>query len=218
MRCWSRRTSTRRWRSPALRPSCRAGNRRARDVRRCRRQPAARAARAMGGRATRCRPLRVAASDVVPGSIDFEFNTLPTRIAERYALIVSYHYCHPADTWLKGTKSITPEELDAQLRVAHPELRLHDDGRADEPVSRSAGDGRRRHLRRRVQGRRGVRAAGAAAMAGSGHGVLLLGAAARAHRAQRAPRAPAAGASGPRSVPSGVRGAVGVATAGRRSR
>ncbi|HLG58003.1 MAG TPA: carbamoyltransferase C-terminal domain-containing protein [Vicinamibacterales bacterium] len=57
------------------------------------------------------------AVDVVPGSIDFEFNTLPTRIAERYALIVSYHYCHPSGGWLKGTKSITPEELDAQLRV-----------------------------------------------------------------------------------------------------
>jgi carbamoyltransferase len=55
--------------------------------------------------------------DVVPGSIDFEFNTLPTRIAERYALIVSYHYCHPSGGWLKGTKSITPDEFDAQLRV-----------------------------------------------------------------------------------------------------
>ena len=32
------------------------------------------------------------------GSIDFEFNTLPSRIAERYALIVSYHYCHPPGT------------------------------------------------------------------------------------------------------------------------
>ena len=52
-----------------------------------------------------------------PDTIDFEFNTLPTRIAERYALIVSYHYCHPANTWLKGTKSITPEEFDAQLRL-----------------------------------------------------------------------------------------------------
>jgi carbamoyltransferase len=57
------------------------------------------------------------AVEVVPGSIDFEFNTLPTRIAERYALIVSYHYCHPTNTWLAGTKSITPEEFDAQLRV-----------------------------------------------------------------------------------------------------
>ena len=56
--------------------------------------------------------------EVVPGSsIDFEFNTLPTRIAERYALIVSYHYCHPSGGWLKGTKSITPEGFDAQLRV-----------------------------------------------------------------------------------------------------
>jgi len=54
---------------------------------------------------------------IVPGSIDFEFNTLPTRIAERYALIVSYHYCHPTDTWLRGTKSITPEQFDAQLRL-----------------------------------------------------------------------------------------------------
>jgi carbamoyltransferase len=55
--------------------------------------------------------------DQAPASIDFEFNTLPTRIAERYALIVSYHYCHPSDGWLKGTKSITPEELDVQLRA-----------------------------------------------------------------------------------------------------
>lgn len=55
--------------------------------------------------------------EVAPGSIDFEFNTLPTRIADRYALIVSYHYCHPSGGWLKGTKSITPEEFDAQLRV-----------------------------------------------------------------------------------------------------
>jgi carbamoyltransferase len=55
--------------------------------------------------------------DLVSDTIDFEFNTLPTRIAERYALIVSYHYCHPTNTWLRGTKSITPEELDTQLRV-----------------------------------------------------------------------------------------------------
>jgi carbamoyltransferase len=56
-------------------------------------------------------------TDIASGTIDFEFNTLPTRIAERYALIVSYHYCHPTNTWLRGTKSITPEEFDAQLRV-----------------------------------------------------------------------------------------------------
>src|SRR5678815_1051097 len=55
--------------------------------------------------------------DLASPSIDFEFNTLPTRIAERYALIVSYHYCHPTNTWMAGTKSITPEEFDAQLRV-----------------------------------------------------------------------------------------------------
>jgi carbamoyltransferase len=56
-------------------------------------------------------------TEAASGSLDFEFNTQPTRIAERYALIVSYHYCHPTDTWLRGTKSITPEEFDAQLRV-----------------------------------------------------------------------------------------------------
>jgi hypothetical protein len=64
-----------------------------------------------GDRSVRLRP-----DSVAPG-IDFEFNTLPTRIAERYALIVSYHYCHPTNTWLAGTKSITPEEFDSQLRV-----------------------------------------------------------------------------------------------------
>ena len=42
------------------------------------------------------------AVETAPGSIDFEFNTLPTRIAERYALIVSYHYCHPTDGWSEG--------------------------------------------------------------------------------------------------------------------
>ena len=62
-------------------------------------------------------PSAAPAIEIVPGTIDFEFNTLPTRIAERYALIVSYHYCHPSGGWLKGTKSITPEEFDAQLRV-----------------------------------------------------------------------------------------------------
>jgi peptidoglycan/xylan/chitin deacetylase (PgdA/CDA1 family) len=62
-------------------------------------------------------PLPTGGVEIVPGSIDFEFNTLPTRIADRYALIVSYHYCHPTNTWLTGTKSITPEEFDAQLRV-----------------------------------------------------------------------------------------------------
>ena len=62
------------------------------------------------------RSVRLQPDSVAP-SIDFEFNTLPTRIAERYALIVSYHYCHPTNTWLAGTKSITPEEFDAQLRV-----------------------------------------------------------------------------------------------------
>jgi len=55
--------------------------------------------------------------EIVPGSVDFEFNTLPTRIAERYALIVSYHYCHPTGSWLKGTKSITPDQFDSQLRL-----------------------------------------------------------------------------------------------------
>jgi peptidoglycan/xylan/chitin deacetylase (PgdA/CDA1 family) len=53
----------------------------------------------------------------VAETIDFEFNALPTRIAERYALIVSYHYCHPRGGWLKGTKSITPEDLDVHLRA-----------------------------------------------------------------------------------------------------
>ena len=67
-----------------------------------------------GGRGNRWS--RPASAGRRSGSIDFEFNTLPTRIAERYALIVSYHYCHPTGGWLKGTKSITPEEFDAQLR------------------------------------------------------------------------------------------------------
>ena len=56
-------------------------------------------------------------SVVGAATVDMEFHPQPTRIAERYALIVSYHYCHPPEGFLKGTKSITPEEFDAQLRA-----------------------------------------------------------------------------------------------------
>ena len=52
-------------------------------------------------------------------TMDFESPSAPTpAVADRYALIVSYHYCHPVDDpLLKGTKSITPDEFDRQLRV-----------------------------------------------------------------------------------------------------
>ena len=60
---------------------------------------------------------RPAQPDVVPAASISSSTRCRSRIAERYAVIVSYHYCHPTGGWLKGTKSITPEEFDAQLRV-----------------------------------------------------------------------------------------------------
>jgi peptidoglycan/xylan/chitin deacetylase (PgdA/CDA1 family) len=50
-------------------------------------------------------------------AVDFESHPSPVAITDRYALIVSYHYCHPAEGFLKGTHAITPDELDRQLRV-----------------------------------------------------------------------------------------------------
>lgn len=50
-------------------------------------------------------------------AFDFESQPAPARLRDRYALIVSYHYCHPRDGFLKGTKSITPEQFDHELRV-----------------------------------------------------------------------------------------------------
>jgi carbamoyltransferase len=49
-------------------------------------------------------------------SYDFEAPP-PREVANRYALIVCYHYCHPADGFLRGTKSITPDEFERHLRV-----------------------------------------------------------------------------------------------------
>jgi carbamoyltransferase len=50
-------------------------------------------------------------------AFDIESQPAPGRLRERYALIVSYHYCHPRDGFLRGTKSLTPEEFDGQLRI-----------------------------------------------------------------------------------------------------
>ena len=50
-------------------------------------------------------------------AFDFESQPAPRRLRDRYALIVSYHYCHPRDSFLRGTKSLTPEDFDQQLRV-----------------------------------------------------------------------------------------------------
>jgi len=62
------------------------------------------------------------ALDAIPSTppavaFDFESQPAPPRLRDRYALIVSYHYCHPPDSFLKGTKSITPEQLDHELRI-----------------------------------------------------------------------------------------------------
>ena len=62
------------------------------------------------------RPARTAS--VPPAAaVDIDGPSVPTGTAERYAVIVNYHYCHPRSSFLAGTNAITPEELDAQLRV-----------------------------------------------------------------------------------------------------
>ncbi len=58
-----------------------------------------------------------AKSSTPSAAFDFEFQRPSPQLRDRYALIVSYHYCHPHDGFLKGTKSITPDDLDRQLRV-----------------------------------------------------------------------------------------------------
>jgi carbamoyltransferase len=50
-------------------------------------------------------------------SFEMESDATPAAIAQRHALIVSYHYCHPAGGFLQGTKSITPDDLDRHLRA-----------------------------------------------------------------------------------------------------
>jgi peptidoglycan/xylan/chitin deacetylase (PgdA/CDA1 family) len=48
---------------------------------------------------------------------DFESPVATKAVAERYALIINYHYCHPDEGVLQGLKGITPRQLDQQLRT-----------------------------------------------------------------------------------------------------
>ena len=149
-----------------------------------------------------------------PGSIDFEFNTLPTRIAERYALIVSYHYCHPSGGWLKGTKSITPEEFDAQLRVLTQNFVCTTMGELMNPAADlpetvavvTFDDGFKDVVEHALPLLQRWRVPATVYCCSA----PLL----ERTRAQRASRPPAAGEAGARSIPRGVRGAAGVAAAG----
>ena len=63
-------------------------------------------------------PVKAAAkTSVSVEAYDFESPVARRPTAERYALIVNYHYCHPDEGLLKGLKGITPEQLDRQLRA-----------------------------------------------------------------------------------------------------
>ena len=88
-------------------------------------------------------------------------NRSPAGVADRYALIVSYHYCHPPEGFLKGTKSITPDDLDRQLRVLRQNFVCTTMGELMNPHAQPPGDRRGRHVRRRLQGRVRARASGA---------------------------------------------------------
>jgi carbamoyltransferase len=59
-------------------------------------------------------PVRTAIS---VGALDMDAPEVPRGTTERYALIVNYHYCHPPDSFLHGTNTVTPDQFDAQLRV-----------------------------------------------------------------------------------------------------
>ena len=48
---------------------------------------------------------------------DMDAPEAPRGTTERYALVVNYHYCHPADSFLRGTNAVSPDQFDAQLRV-----------------------------------------------------------------------------------------------------
>jgi carbamoyltransferase len=62
---------------------------------------------------------------ITAGNIDFDFQpSLPT-IEDRYAVILTYHYCHPkTDDVFPGLKSITPEELDRQVEQLNREFQF----------------------------------------------------------------------------------------------
>jgi carbamoyltransferase len=57
------------------------------------------------------------AADLQARDGDFESPRVSSGTAERYAVIVNYHYCHPEDGYLKGTNAITPEAFEAHLRA-----------------------------------------------------------------------------------------------------
>ena len=63
-------------------------------------------------------PERAAGAHRPVVAFDIESPVKASALAHRHALIVSYHYCHPpGDAFLKGTKSITPEDFDRQIRT-----------------------------------------------------------------------------------------------------
>ena len=77
----------------------------------------------------------VLAHTTVSVAFDFESQPAPPRLRDRYALIVSYHYCHPREGFLKGTKSITPEQFDRELRVLKQNFTCTTVGRLVDPES-----------------------------------------------------------------------------------
>ena len=68
-------------------------------------------------------------------AFDFESQPVPARLRDRYALIVSYHYCHPREGFLKGTKSMTPEQFGQQLRALKQNFTCTTVGRLMDPDS-----------------------------------------------------------------------------------
>lgn len=80
-------------------------------------------------------PHEVSVGDV-DEAFDFDLHAEASALAHRHALIVSYHYCHPPDGPLKGTKSITPEAFDRQLEVLKQNFAFSTMGALMDPTSR----------------------------------------------------------------------------------
>jgi len=50
-------------------------------------------------------------------AVDVDIRSDAGGLAERYALIVNYHYCHPEGGFPKGANEVRPEDLDRHLKI-----------------------------------------------------------------------------------------------------
>jgi carbamoyltransferase len=62
---------------------------------------------------------------ITADNIDFDFEPRLPTIKDRYALILTYHYCHPEEgAAFPGLRKLTPEDLDQQVEVLSREFQF----------------------------------------------------------------------------------------------